>query len=46
MFPRASVNTGVYIQAVEWLQDQQNIKLDRQKGNSYSIRERFLGDQP
>ena len=42
MFPRASVDIYVYRDAVYWLQDKQNTRLDRDKGNSYTqtIRER------
>lgn len=36
MFPRASVDTYAYREAVYWLQDQQNTRLDRDKGNSYT----------
>jgi hypothetical protein len=36
MFPRASVDIYVYRDAVSWLQDQQNTRLDRDKGTSYT----------
>ena len=36
MFPRASVDIYAYRQAVYWLQDQQNTRLDRAIGNSYT----------
>ena len=36
MFPRASVDTYVYREAVYWLQDKQNTRLDRDRGNSYT----------
>jgi len=36
MFPRAPWDPSLYRQAVDWLQEQENIRLDRQRGNSYS----------
>jgi hypothetical protein len=40
MFPRASVDVYVYRDAVVWLQDQQDIRLDREKGTN-TVRERW-----
>ena len=36
MFPRASVDIYVYREAVYWLEDKRNTRLDRDKGNSYT----------
>jgi hypothetical protein len=40
MFPRASVDMYVYRDAVDWLQDQQDTRLDRDKGTS-TVRQRW-----
>jgi hypothetical protein len=40
MFPRASVDMYVYRNAVDWLQDQQDTRLDRDKGAN-TVRQRW-----
>jgi hypothetical protein len=40
MFPRASVDTYQYRNAVDWLQDQQDTRLDRDKGTN-TVRQRW-----
>jgi hypothetical protein len=40
MFPRASVDVYVYRDAVVWLQDRQDTRLDRDKGTN-TVRDRW-----